>query len=206
MVQIFGCHEYLPSGVVEKIEGCKTTTHIVSKHNILFFLFFLSFLSFLSFLQMSYPEPEVRITYFNDATWAEFLESPRTTLGHRCRVRAPAGTIVVMYNLTTNTVVGVCVLRSWEGSDSPCREHHCLDPDMYKTRPEYNKFELSISDVRILTNPIPYADIRILVGGCVTDRLTNMWKNTACNYSSPFTKGEDQTPVQRYIIWAKSLV
>ena len=153
-------------------------------------------------------QPSVNIVYFNNLTLEEFLASPRSHMGHRQQLKAsPSGTIVVMVNLDTRSVVGVCTLTNWEGTDSPCRAHHALDADVYHVdHKSYNKYEIRIENLRMLKTPLTFDEIKMLVGGNDLMKHTNMWKGHMCNYASPFVTGDDQTPIERYKMWAKSLL
>lgn len=152
----------------------------------------------------------VAISYFCDSSFVEFMASSKNHLGHRQNLKLPAGTIIVLVNLDTRAVIGACTLDNWEGTSSPCRPHNFLDPDLYISDPRaraYNKYDIKISDLRILKNPVTLDTVRFLVGGDVTSkRCNNLWKGHICNYATPFLEGEDQTPVTKYIIWARSLV
>jgi hypothetical protein len=159
-------------------------------------------------------EPSIIITHFNEVTFKEFMSSTRSTLGHRKRlVSFPAGTIVVMVLLADKKtgapggVVAVCTLANWEESKSPCRERHYLDPDVYGgSNMKYNKYEMKIENLRILKNLVTFEEIKMLVGGGPDHGMTNMWTNNQYTYIRAFVKGEDQTPLQRYRLWVKSLL
>jgi len=149
----------------------------------------------------------VVIDYFDDMSLAEFKKSTMTNLSHRVKVNADAGTIVVLVNLTTKAVVGVSMLDNWSENNSPCRLHSFLDEDTYDgDYKAYNKYDIRIKNLRWLMNPITFDEIRVLVGGSADYKgHTNMWKGFHSNFANVFTKSDDQTPVERYKIWAKSL-
>lgn len=136
------------------------------------------------------------------------MKSPRTALGHRQRTACTAGTVVVMVNLDTKHVVGACTLRNWEWSSSPCRLRHGLDPEVYGLEyAAYNTYEIGIDNLRILQRPVALDNIRILVGGAQEFKgQTNMWKGFHRNYAVPFVTGDDTSSIERYKIWAESLI
>lgn len=152
----------------------------------------------------------VAISYFSDSSLVEFMASPKTHLGHRKMLSLPAGTVIVLVNLHTREVIGACTLDNWIGTDSPCRLHNFLDPDLYMSDPRaraYNKYDIKISDLRFLKNPVSLESVRFLVGGDVScKKPNNLWKGSPLNYVTPFLTAKDQRPVDKYIIWARSLL
>lgn len=152
-------------------------------------------------------DSRVLITYHNNRTFDDFMASSRTSLGHYQRVNAEAGTIIVLANLTTGTVFGICTLANWEGTLKPCRPHSSFDAQIYgEGYTAYNKYKLRIKNLRILKEPVSFAQIKVLVGGSDSVRQTNIWKGTQLNYARPFVTGDDKAPVERFNIWAKSLL
>jgi hypothetical protein len=75
-----------------------------------------------------------------------------------------------------------------------------------KAETAYNKYKLRIKNLRILKEPVSFAQIKVLVGGSDSVRQTNIWKGTQLNYARPFVTGDDKAPVERFNIWAKSLL
>jgi hypothetical protein len=150
----------------------------------------------------------VVIAYFDNKSLAQFMSSSRTALGHKQRTQCAAGTIVVMVNLDTKHVVGACMLRNWEWSSSPCRQHNPLDIDVYgPDYAAYNAYEIGIDNLHFLKSPITLDKVRILVGGAQDFKgQTNMWKGFHRNYAAPFVTGDDKSSIERYKIWAESLV
>ena len=150
----------------------------------------------------------VAIAYFNNSSWAEFMASPKIHLGHRMKVNLTAGTVMVLVNLDKRAVIASCILDNWEETGSPCRTHNFLDADTYSADfRAYNKYDIKISDLRILKNPVTLETVRFLIGGAADYKgHTNLWKGHICNYAAPFMEGDDQEPVTKYIIWARSLV
>jgi hypothetical protein len=150
----------------------------------------------------------VVVSYFTKKSREEFLSSSRYKLGKKDRCNLSAGTIVVLSSFDEKIIWGVCVLANWEGTDSPCREHHLLDEDIYsRDFANYNKYDICIDNLRILKNPVSYDNIRILVGG--TNGITspnNMWKGFQCQFAPTFCSGEDKMSVVRFNIWAHSLL
>lgn len=145
--------------------------------------------------------------HHNNRTFNDFMESPRTSIGHLQRVNAEAGTIVVLVNLDTQTVFGICTLANWEGTLKPCRAHSSLDAELYgEGYTAYNKYKIRIKNLRILKEPLTFSQIKVLVGGDDSVRQTNIWKSTRINYARPFVTGDDKAPVERFNIWAKSLL
>jgi hypothetical protein len=153
---------------------------------------------------------DVAIAYFSNSSLAEFMASPKIHLGHRHKCNLNAGTIIVLINLDKREVIAACTLENWEGTDSPCRPHNFLDADLYMSDPRaraYNKYDIKISDLRILKNPVTLETVRFLIGGAADYKgHTNLWKGHICNYAAPFLEGDDQAPLDKYIIWARSLV
>jgi hypothetical protein len=151
----------------------------------------------------------VAVSWFNNETADQFLKSSMSKLSLAKRSKKfPAGTTVILSNKEDKVVFGVATLANWEGTGSPCREHHLLDPDIYSREyAQYNKYELSISNLRILKNPVSYDDIRILVSApLVFTGPTNMWKGSNASFASSFIAGDDQSCVTRFNIWARSLL
>lgn len=150
----------------------------------------------------------VVVSYFNKKSREEFLSSSRYKLGKKNRCNLPAGTVVVLSSLDEKTVWGVCRLANWEGTDSPCREHHLLDEEVYSREfAAYNKYDIHIDNLHILKNPVSYDNIRILVGGTSGNTgPNNMWKGGNCQFAETFCGGEDKMPVLRFNIWAQSLL
>jgi len=125
------------------------------------------------------------------------MASPKTHLGHRNNRKLPAGTIIVLINSSTHEVIAACTLENWIGTNSPCRPKNFLDADLYVTDERaraYNEFYIKISD------------LRLLVGGDVSWKNNNLWTIAHSVYAKPFLTATDQTPVTKYIIWARSLV
>jgi hypothetical protein len=149
---------------------------------------------------------EVVIAYFNAKTLSEWLHGDKKHLSNRVSTRYKAGTIVVLANLSTKAVVGVCMLANWSEKESPCREHHLLDIETYSCEnAKYNDIEICISDLRLLKNPLPFDDIRTLVGGNPTaKKCNNMWSGFHNNFAKAF--GADDAVIHRYKIWAQSLL
>jgi hypothetical protein len=154
-------------------------------------------------------ESPVVISFFNKQSRAEFLAGPKSNLGSRTRIPScPAGTVVVLSDLEAQEVWAVCVLKNWDHSDSPCREHHLLDADTFSADlAKYNKYEICIQYLRVLKHPLSFEEIRVLVGG-PTDRrgAGNMWRGFHGNFQKPFQSAADSSCVQRYALWVKSLV
>jgi hypothetical protein len=152
----------------------------------------------------------VAVSYFSDSSLVEFMASPKTHLGHRKMLSLPAGTIIVLVNSKTREVIAACTLENWIGTDSPCRSHHPLDPDLYMSDSRacaYNKYDIKISNLRFLKNPVSLDSVRFLVGGNVSRKMcNNMWRGHRFNYVTPFLEGDDQEPVNKYITWARSLI
>jgi hypothetical protein len=148
----------------------------------------------------------VVISFFNKDSREQFLRGPRTHLGSRLRTPScKAGTIVILCDLTAQEAWGACTLKNWEGSTSPCREHHLLDEDVYSgALSKYNKYENCIDTLRILRNPIPFEDIRVLVGGADDKKTGNMWRGFHSSFMPPI--GGDSLSIKRYILWANSLI
>ena len=153
-------------------------------------------------------QPCIIVTHFNETTFKEYMLSPRTRLGHRQRVVSyPAGTIVVLVNNETACIIGVCALANWEDSSSPCREKHHLDADVYGgDNKKYDKYEIKIENLRILKNAVTFDEVKMLVGAGPHHGNTNLWKKSHLTYRGAFVHGEDQTPLERYKIWVKSLL
>ena len=152
-------------------------------------------------------EPSPVISYFTNETFEQFMASTRTHLGYRQRRNWPSGTVVILVNKEKESVLGVCRLADWDDSKSPCREKHYLDPDVYGGADKiYNKYEFKIEGLRILKNPVTFDEIKFLVGGHGHEGKTNMWKNTHLSYVRVFIKGDDQSPLKRYMVWVKSLL
>jgi len=149
---------------------------------------------------------EVVIAYFTAQTLSEWLQGGKKHLNNRVRTSYKAGTIVVLVNLSINAVIGVCVLADWSEKESPCREHHLLDNDTYVgDNAKYNRYEICISNLRLLKNPLPFDDIRTLVGGNPTaKKCNNMWSGFHNNFVKAF--GADDAVIHRYKIWAQSLL
>lgn len=150
----------------------------------------------------------VAVSYFSKKSREEFLASTKGKLGKKDRCNLDAGTIVILSSLDERVVWGVCTLANWDGTESPYREHHLLDQDIYsKEFAACNKYEINIDNLRILKNPISYDDIRILVGGPAgMTGPNNMWKGFQCQFAPTFVTGEDKGPVERFNIWARSLL
>ena len=150
----------------------------------------------------------VAVSYFSKKSREEFLLSPRDKLGKKDRCNLEAGSIIILSSLDERVIWGVCTLANWDGTESPCREHHLLDEDMYsKEFAAYNKYDIRIENLHILKNPISYDDIRILVGGPTgITGANNMWKGFQCQFAPVFIAGEDKGPVERFNIWARSLL
>ena len=150
----------------------------------------------------------VAVSYFSKKSREEVLASARDKLGKKDRCNLDAGTIIILSSLDERVVWGVCTLANWDGTESPCREHHLLDQDIYsKEFAACNKYEININNLRILKNPISYDDIRILVGGPAgITGPNNMWKGFHCQYAPTFVTGEDKACVARFNIWAHSLL
>lgn len=150
----------------------------------------------------------VVVCYHTKESREEFLRGLMNKLGKKDKTNLPAGTTVVLSSLDEHVVWGVCTLTNWEGTNSPCREHHLLDEDTYSTKfAACNKYDICISNLRILKNPVTFDDIRILVGGEEGfNKSTNMWKGFHCQFAEAFIPGEDKSCVTRYNIWARSLL
>ena len=150
----------------------------------------------------------VVISYFSKKTREEFLISSKEKLGKKDRTNLTAGTTVILSSLDEKVVWGVCTLANWDGTGSPCREHHLLDQDTYsKEFAAYNKYDICISNLHILKNPISYDNIRVLVGAPEGKTgASNMWKGSNTNFASIFFKGDDNSCVARFRIWARSLL
>lgn len=150
----------------------------------------------------------VVVSYFNKKTRDEFLMSPRNALGKRNRCNFAAGTIIILSSLDEKVIWGVCSLKDWDGTNSPCREHHVLEQDIYsKEFAMYNKYDICISELRIFKNPVSYDDVRILVGGPeITVGPNNMWKGNNAQFAQAFIAGDDKSCVTRFKIWAQSLL
>jgi len=149
---------------------------------------------------------EVVIAYFTTETLSEWLQGDKKHLNDRVRTFYKAGTIVVLANLSTKAVVGVCMLADWSEKESPCREHHLLDNDTYAgDNAKYNRYEICISNLRLLKNPLPFDDIRTLVGGDPkSKKCNNMWRGFQGNFVKAF--GADDAVVHRYKMLAQSLL
>jgi hypothetical protein len=145
-------------------------------------------------------------TNFNDETWSEFIRGDKSYLGNKHRTTFPAGTIIMLKNLTIKAIVGICVLANWADTESPVREHHPLDCDVYTgDNAKYNKYEMKINDLHIFKSPIPFDDIRILVGGnSESKKVNNIWRGFHSNFVSLF--GADEIIIKRYKIWVKTLL
>jgi hypothetical protein len=150
----------------------------------------------------------VAVSYFNKKTREEFLASARYKLGKKDRCNLEAETVIVLSSLDERVVWGVCTLANWDGTDSPCREHHLLDQDIYsKEFAVCNKYEIHIKNLHVLKNPVSYDDIRILVGGpSGRTQANNMWQGFQCQFAPTFMTGEDKACVSRFNIWAQSLL
>jgi len=150
----------------------------------------------------------VAVSYFTKKSREDFLGSLRTSLGKKDRLKLGAGTIIVLSSYDEKIVWGVCTLENWSGTDSPCREHHPLDEDVYsKEFAACNKYEICISNLRILKKPVTFDDVRILVGGAADfNAPNNMWKGFQCQYANTFITGSDKSCVTRFNIWAQSLL
>ena len=148
------------------------------------------------------------ISFFNTKSRGEFMSGSRLSLGSRTRVPScPAGTIVMLYDLDAQEAWAVCSLKNWDGTDSPCREHHLLDEDTYSADlAKYNRYDICIKSMRILTVPILFEEIRTLVGGGDQRGAGNMWRGFHGNFQKPFQSGADPSCVQRFCLWAKSLI
>ena len=149
---------------------------------------------------------EVVIAYFTTQTLSEWLQGDKRFLNDRVRTFYKAGTTVVLANLTTKAVIGVCMLADWSETESACREHHLLDTDTYVgENAKYNRYEICISDLRLLKNPVSFHDVRTLVGGDPNSKkCNNMWRGFQGNFVKAF--GADEAVIQRYKIWAQSLL
>ena len=147
------------------------------------------------------------VSYFTKKSREEFLRSLRTNLGKKDRLNRDAGTTVVLSSLDEKIIWGVCTLANWPGTESPCRERHLLDEEVYsKEFAACNKYEICISNLRILNNPVSFDDVMILVGGSPHFRgSTNMWKGFH-QYAATFIEGDDKSCVTRFNIWIKSLL
>jgi hypothetical protein len=154
-------------------------------------------------------ENEVKITYFDNTSFRDFIASPMNSLGYYNRISAASGTIIVLVNLDTQSIFGVCMLSNWEGTRTPCRQRHFLDADVYgEEYRRYNKYEICIENLRILKKPLTFEEVRLIVGGPVDSGLTNMWKKRNTNYAKPFVKNviDSEAIELRYKLWAKSLL
>ena len=143
----------------------------------------------------------VIVSYFKKETREQFLQSLQTKLGKRNRLKkSPAGTIVVLSSSDEKIVWGVCTLANWTNTEGPCRERHLLDEEVYsKDFAQYNKYDICISNLRILKNPVSYDDIRILVGGAADSKCNNnMWKGCQIEYASTFISDPDKSCVTRF--------
>jgi hypothetical protein len=150
----------------------------------------------------------VVVSYFTKKSREEFLRGSRIALGKKDKLKLAAGTIVVLSSLDEKVVWGVCTLANWTGSDSPCRERHLLDEEVYSQEfAACNKYEIHITNLRILKNPVPFDDVRTLVGGAADfTGPNNMWKGFHCQYATTFISGSEQSSVARFNIWARSLL
>ena len=148
---------------------------------------------------------EVVNAYFTTETLDQWLRGDKTHLNNYVRTKYRAGTIVVLVNLTTKSVIGVCILANWDNTNSPCREHHLLDNDTYEGKnAKYNRYEICISDLRLLKAPVSFEKVRILVDGDANSKQrNNMWHGFQGNFVKPFG---NNGAVIRYKIWAHSLV
>jgi hypothetical protein len=144
------------------------------------------------------------VSFFTQQSKNQFMNSSRAYLGSLRRTRCPAGTIVVLCDLTEKEAWGVCTLKDWNGTTSPCREHHLLDDDIYSGGlAKYNKYDICIDTLRVLKNPVKFEEIRTLVGG-TENKAGNMWRGFHSSFLPPF--GGDALSIQRYSLWASSLV
>ena len=148
----------------------------------------------------------VVVSYFNSESKQMFLKGLRTHLGHKVKMNEPAGTIVVLADLTTKSVWGVCQLKNWQMSASPSREFHPLDTETYTgDYLKYSKYEICIENLRILKNPISFESIRTLVGGNTeVHRHCNMWMGFHSSFCKIF--GAEEAVLERYRIWASSML
>ena len=148
----------------------------------------------------------VVVAFFNSETEVEWRKGGMTQLNNHVRTKCPAGTIVVLANYETKYVIGVCLMANWGDSDSPCREHHLLDQDTYSGgNAKYNKWEICITGLRLLKNPMKFADIRTLVGGdSQAKKCNNMWAGFLSNFNAVF--GAEEAIINRYKLWAQSLL
>jgi len=118
---------------------------------------------------------DVVTTNFNNTTLKDWLRGDKTHLNNNKRTTCKHGTITVLTNLDTQSVIGVCMLANWENTDSPCRERHPLDYDTYSgTNSKYNKYEINITNFRLLKFPMSFAKILALIGGdLIASKKTN---------------------------------
>lgn len=155
------------------------------------------------------PLDTVAVSFFDEKSKAQFLSGSREYLGNSRRVKScPAGTIVLLNDLTKREMWGVCMIENWPGTSSPCREHHLLDCETYSHEfAKYNKYEIRITNFRVLKNPIAFEQVRAIVGGDERAKGSgNMWKGFHSSFSMPFQEGADKYVLERYYLWARSLL
>jgi hypothetical protein len=148
----------------------------------------------------------VVVSYFNAESKQMFLDGLRSHLAHKARVNEPAGTIVVLADLTGKNVWGICQLKNWETTASTCREFCPLDTETYTgDYLKYSKYEIGIENLRVLKNPVSFERVRRLVGGeTEVHRPCNMWMGFHSSFCKIF--GAEEAVLERYRIWASSML
>jgi hypothetical protein len=151
---------------------------------------------------------KVVVCIFDNNSLAQFKNGLMSYLGSKVnRKSLSVDDKIVCVNITDGTVFAVCEADNWAETNTVCRIHHLLDSDVYDGNySAYNKYEIRIKNLRMLMTPVTFDEVRVVVGGSSDYKgRTNIWKKPNIDLVDAFVKTEDQTAVERYKIWVKSL-
>ena len=92
--------------------------------------------------------PQVGISFFKMGSRQQFMDSSKRYLGHTTKVNVlKPGDWVLLYDLDTCEVFGICILRTINGN---CiwREAHPYDTGIYSAEYiKYNKYEIGVKTI-----------------------------------------------------------
>ena len=148
---------------------------------------------------------EIVVNQFDTVSRQQFLDGNMLYFGSDVKSNISCDTIVVCVDKTSKEVFAVARVENCSDTNSPCRLHHLLDPELYTgTYAKYSKYEIKIKKLNILPTPVSYENIRTLVGGEISSKPNNVWKNTNTKFAKVF--GVDPLVKQRHRIWVESLI
>jgi len=142
----------------------------------------------------------ILITFFNEKTRLEFINSSKTFLSHKQKVKnAKAGTIIVLSDPSCG-VFGLAVLKNAPDSDTPCIKSSMLDEQTHVGQDDkYNAYHLYLKEVKLFKTPVTHASIKATISAPDIVGHGNMWQNNQICFCRPFHKGVDEAVVSRYV-------